>query len=119
MDLFGMSFLVIWLTLLIVALNLGGDAYAWNSPVIIGLLAGTGASFIAFLVAENKASHPVVPMGFFASWKYRNIPIITGKSTIPSLSVLRLIFFSVARTLLFFHLFASVSLVVPIPRYMR
>lgn len=79
MDLFGMIFLVIWITLLIVALNLGGDAYAWNSPVIIGLLAGTGASFIAFLVAENKASHPVVPMGLFASWKYRNVPIITGR----------------------------------------
>ncbi|KIP03645.1 hypothetical protein PHLGIDRAFT_110595 [Phlebiopsis gigantea 11061_1 CR5-6] len=90
MDLFGMTFLVVWITLLIVALNLGGDAYAWNSPVIIGLLAGTGTSFIAFLVAENKASHPVVPMGLFASWKYRNVPIIT-----------------VARTLLFFHLFAS------------
>lgn len=91
MDLFGMGFLVSCLTLLIVALNLAGDAYAWGSPIIIGLFVGTGVSFIAFLVAENKASNPIVPMGLFVAWKYRNVPIIT-----------------VARTLLFFHLYATV-----------
>ena len=78
MDIFGMGLMVSWLTLLIVALNLGGDAYAWNSPIIIGLLAGTGAAFIAFIVAENFAAQPVIPMGLFVSWKYRNVPIITG-----------------------------------------
>lgn len=90
LDLFGMGFLVSWLTLLIVALNLAGDAYAWSSPVIIGLFAGTGAAFLAFVIAENRALHPVVPMRLFVSWKYRNVPIIT-----------------IARTLLFFHLFAT------------
>ena len=75
-----MGFLVSWLTLLIVALNLAGDAYAWSSPIVIGLFAGTGVAFLAFVVAENKASHPVVPMGLFVSWKYRNVPIITSKS---------------------------------------
>ncbi|GJF00175.1 MFS general substrate transporter [Phanerochaete sordida] len=90
LDLFGMGFLVSWLTLLIVALNLGGDAYPWDSPVIIGLFVGTGVGFIAFVAAENRAQQPVVPMGLFVSWKYRNVPIIT-----------------IARTLLFFHLFAT------------
>ena len=73
-----MGSLITWLTLLIVALNMGGDSYAWNSPVIIGLLAGTGAAFVAFVVAENYATNPVVPMGLFVRWASRNVPIMTG-----------------------------------------
>ena len=79
MDLFGMAFLVSTLTLLIVALNLAGDAYAWNSPVIIGLFVGTGVAFVAFIVAECRAVQPVVPMGLFVKWRHRNVPIITGE----------------------------------------
>ena len=78
LDLFGMGSLITWLTLLIVSLNMGGDSYAWNSPVIIGLLAGTGASFVAFVAAENYATNPVVPMGLFVRWASRNVPIMTG-----------------------------------------
>ena len=74
-----MTLLVCWLTLLIVALNLGGDAYAWNSPVIIGLLAGTGAGFLGFVFAEHRAPHPIVPLRLFTSWEYRNVPIITSE----------------------------------------
>ncbi|KAI0691485.1 major facilitator superfamily domain-containing protein [Cytidiella melzeri] len=85
-----MGFLVTWLTLLIVALNLGGDAYAWSSPVIIGLFAGTASAFVAFVVAEKYATKPVVPLGLYAKWASRNVPIMT-----------------VTRALLFFHLFAS------------
>ncbi|KAI0339236.1 hypothetical protein BDW22DRAFT_1336511 [Trametopsis cervina] len=77
--------------LLIVALNLGGDAYAWSSPVIIGLFSGAGVAFIAFIVAENYATNPVVPLGLYVKWASRNVPIMT-----------------VVRTLLFFHLFATV-----------
>jgi hypothetical protein len=90
-----MGLLVTWLTLLIVALNIGGDAYAWNSPVIIGLLAGAAIAFFAFLLAEKYAANPVVPLGLYASWALRNIPIMT-----------------VTRTLLFFHLFATVRSVL-------
>ena len=83
LDLFGMGSLITWLTLLIVSLNMGGDSYAWNSPVIIGLLAGTGASFVAFVAAENYATNPVVPMGLFVRWASRNVPIMTGTSCCP------------------------------------
>lgn len=86
-----MSLLVTWLTLLIVALNLVGSAYTWSSPVIIGLLAGTAVSFVAFIGAENYAANPVVPLGLYIKWITRNVPIMT-----------------LVRTLLFFHLFATV-----------
>ena len=77
-----MGLIISWLTLFIIALNLGGDAYAWGSPVIIGLFVGAGCAFIAFIVAENYATNPVVPMGLFVSWKTRNVPIMTGKRLI-------------------------------------
>ncbi|KAF7795452.1 hypothetical protein EIP86_006613 [Pleurotus ostreatoroseus] len=77
LDLLGMGLIISWLTLFIIALNLGGDAYAWGSPVIIGLFVGAGCAFIAFIVAENYATNPVVPMGLFVSWKTRNVPIMT------------------------------------------
>lgn len=92
LDLLGMGFLVTWLTLLIVALNLGGGAYPWSSPVIIGLFAGFGLTLIAFILAEKYAANPVVPLGLYVKWASRNVPIMT-----------------VTRTLLFFHLYASVS----------
>lgn len=74
----GMTLLIISLTLLIVALNLGGEARPWRSPTIIGLFAGAGGAFCAFIFAERSATYPVVPMGLFSSLKWRNVPIISG-----------------------------------------
>ncbi len=79
LDLLGMTLLICWLTLLIVALNLGGDAYPWASSVTISLFAAAGCAFAAFVIAENYATHPVIPMGLFVTWHSRNVPIITGK----------------------------------------
>lgn len=93
-----MGLLVAWLTLLTVALNLGGDAYAWDSSVIIGLFVGTGVAFIAFVVAEKYAANPVVPLGLYTKWATRNVPIMT-----------------VARTLHFFFSYATVCYLVVTP----
>lgn len=75
----GMSLLVASLTLLIVALNLGGDAYTWDSKITIGLFVGSACSFIGFIVAENFATLPVIPMELFVSLKWRNVSIMTGE----------------------------------------
>ena len=75
-----MSLLIASITLLIVALNIGGDAYPWDSKVVIGLFVGSGCGFCSFVVVENFATFPVLPMGLFASLKWRNVPIMTGKS---------------------------------------
>ena len=78
LDVMGMTLLITSLTLLIVALNLGGEARPWKSPTIIGLFAGAGGAFFAFVFAERSAIYPVVPMGLFSSLKWRNVPIISG-----------------------------------------
>lgn len=85
LDLIGMALIISALTLLIVALNLAGESYSWSSPVIIGLFVGTGCAFIAFIIAENFATNPVVPMGLFVSLSSRNVPIMTGMGFVISL----------------------------------
>jgi len=90
LDAVGMMMIVTSLSLLIVALNLGGDAFLWNASVTIGLFVGSAVSFVLFIVSERHAAYPVVPMSLFGMIKFRNVPIMT-----------------VHRTLLFFHIFAS------------
>ena len=80
LDTFGMFMLVTNLTLLIVALNIGGDAYAWNSPQVIGLLAGSAVALIGFIYAERVATYPILPLGLFVKLEWRNVPIMTGAS---------------------------------------
>ncbi|CAL1697219.1 unnamed protein product [Somion occarium] len=96
LDVMGMMMLITSLTLLIISLNLGGEARPWKSPTIIGLFAGAGGAFLAFIFAERSATHPVVPISLFTDLKWRNVPIMT-----------------IVRCLLFFHLFAT-TFYVPI-----
>ncbi|KAF9254970.1 MFS general substrate transporter [Marasmius fiardii PR-910] len=88
-DLFGMFLLVSALSFIIIALNSGGQTASWDSPMVIGLIAASGVSFILFWIAEKYAKMPVAPTRLFVKWEWRNVP----------LSV-------VMRTLLFFHIFA-------------
>ena len=78
LDIIGMLMLVANLTLLIVALNLGGDTYAWSSPVVIGLLVGSSVALLGFVYAESVATYPVIPLGLFVRMEWRNVPIMTG-----------------------------------------
>jgi len=39
---------------LLLALQYGGNKYAWNSSTVIGLFCGAGATFIVFLLWENR-----------------------------------------------------------------
>ena len=41
----------------------GGDRYAWSSPMIIGLLAGSAALAAALVACERRAADPIVPFG--------------------------------------------------------
>ncbi|KAK0245282.1 major facilitator superfamily domain-containing protein [Armillaria nabsnona] len=90
-DLIGMLLIVVSLSCLVVALNMGGQDLPWNSSVVIGCFAGAGASFLAFIAVETKAEMPVLPVELFSTWKWRNVSIMTA-----------------VRTLSFFHIFALV-----------
>lgn len=70
--------LVSCLSFIVVALNLGGTAFAWNSPTMIAMFVASGVSFGLFLVAEKFAALPVAPLYLFAQWEWRNVPIMTS-----------------------------------------
>jgi EmrB/QacA subfamily drug resistance transporter len=59
------------MTLSVVSLVLvsvwAGVSYAWGSPQIIGLLASSVISAIAFVFWERRAAEPLIPMGLFKS----------------------------------------------------
>ncbi|KAI0075681.1 MFS general substrate transporter [Panus rudis PR-1116 ss-1] len=82
LDLTGMFMLMSSLSLLIVALNIGGEARPWDSPTIIGLFSGCGVSFLAFLVAEKYAKYPLVPLSLFV---IGNSEVISAALVIPFL----------------------------------
>ncbi|MEX2985776.1 DHA2 family efflux MFS transporter permease subunit [Streptomyces sp. C36] len=50
---------------LVLALEWGGNEYAWGSSVIIGLLVGAVLLLAAFVLVELRAKEPMLPMHLF------------------------------------------------------
>ena len=65
LDWLGMWTLLGWTGLLVFALETGGRDYAWGSPTIVGALGASALLFVAFIVAERKASEPLIPFSLF------------------------------------------------------
>lgn len=57
--------LVAGIICLMFALELGGNAYAWDSAVIIGLFVGFVVLLLAFLWIEKSAAEPVISFAMF------------------------------------------------------
>lgn len=55
---------------LMFALELGGEKFAWNSGVILGLFAGFAVLFVAFLRLETKAQEPIISFDMFKNRLY-------------------------------------------------
>ena len=64
-DLAGMLLLAIASTCLVLLSTWGGTTYDWNSPVIIGLIAGTVVAGALFILRERRATEPIMPLGLF------------------------------------------------------
>jgi EmrB/QacA subfamily drug resistance transporter len=73
-DFAGMGLLAAASTGLVLLTTWGGNTYAWDSPVIVGLIAGTVAAAVAFVFVERHASEPVMPMRMF---RQRNFVLTT------------------------------------------
>ncbi|SDL64326.1 drug resistance transporter, EmrB/QacA subfamily [Lentzea albidocapillata subsp. violacea] len=60
---------VILLVLAIVGLNLltgwAGSKYAWGSPVILGLAAGSVIAVVLFILSQHRAVDPIMPLRLF------------------------------------------------------
>ena len=65
-DYLGAVTLTISLSLLILAVLEGGQAWAWNSPQSIGAFAIGAVLLIAFVFIERKAAEPILPLWVFS-----------------------------------------------------
>ncbi len=61
-DYAGAVLLTVSMTLLILGVLEGGQAWAWSSPVSIGVLAVGAALLVAFVFVERRAAEPVLPL---------------------------------------------------------
>lgn len=75
LDIFGMVTLSAATASLILFASWGGNDYAWDSPVILGLIASTVIFSVLFVVAERRAVEPIIPPALFRD---RNFNLTTG-----------------------------------------
>jgi len=68
-DYAGSALLAVTLSATILVTDIGGTAYPWSSPIVLGLIAVTLVSLAVFLLVEKRASEPVLPLRLF-----RNAP---------------------------------------------
>lgn len=64
-DVWGMVTIAGAVVCLTLATSWGGVTYAWNSPVILFLLAATVVFGVLFVVAEKRAVEPLMPLFLF------------------------------------------------------
>ncbi|AKK02761.1 MDR family MFS transporter [Corynebacterium epidermidicanis] len=73
-DYLGATFMASATTCLILLVTWGGNEYAWTSPTILGLIAGTIILGAVFVIVELRAKNPLVPMSYFRN---RNFVLTT------------------------------------------
>lgn len=73
-DIAGMATLSAATSCLVLALSLGGNSYAWDSPVIIGLFVVTVVMASCFVAIERRVKEPLMPLHLF---KNRNFILCT------------------------------------------
>jgi MFS family permease len=76
-DWLGIVTLLGWTCLLVFALETGGRDYAWSSPTIVGSLTGSVVLLVAFIVAELRATEPLLPLGLFKIPALRASAVLT------------------------------------------
>ncbi|MDV7354395.1 MDR family MFS transporter [Rhodococcus oxybenzonivorans] len=58
----GAGLLAVGATLLILGLLEGGQAWAWSSPVSLGIFAAGGVFLFVFVLVERRAAEPILPL---------------------------------------------------------
>jgi EmrB/QacA subfamily drug resistance transporter len=66
-DYLGIVFVGLTASGLTLATSWGGTEYAWGSPVIIALFAGSAVALGIFVWIETRASEPILPIRLFTS----------------------------------------------------
>lgn len=71
-DYLGAGLLAVAMTLLILAVLEGGQAWAWNSWQSLGAFGVGGALLVAFVMVERRAPEPILPL-----WVFRRRLLLT------------------------------------------
>lgn len=77
LDIFGMVSLSGATATLILFASWGGNDYAWDSPVILCLIAATVVLAVLFVVAERRAAEPIIPPALFRDRNF-NLTTVAG-----------------------------------------
>ncbi|GAA1443568.1 MDR family MFS transporter [Leifsonia poae] len=77
LDFAGMGLLAIASTCLVLVTTWGGNTYAWDSAVILSLIAGTVVAAVAFVFVERRAAEPIMPLKLFKDRNF-NLTTIAG-----------------------------------------
>jgi MFS family permease len=64
-DFIGAILIVATFVPLLLALSWAGRDYAWTSPLILGLFAGSALGLAAFLIAETLVENPILSLALF------------------------------------------------------
>jgi EmrB/QacA subfamily drug resistance transporter len=64
-DYAGAALLAVLLSALTLLTDLGGATYPWASPMILGLMATTIVALVLFLLVEQRAAEPMLPLRLF------------------------------------------------------
>jgi EmrB/QacA subfamily drug resistance transporter len=80
-DYLGAGLLAVALSAVVLVTDLGGLAYAWTSPPMLGLTALAAGALLAFVLVERSAAEPVLPLQLFkirAFWLAAAVGFIVG-----------------------------------------
>ncbi|WP_245744117.1 DHA2 family efflux MFS transporter permease subunit [Lentzea fradiae] len=64
-DYAGIALIALAATGLTLVTSWGGTEYAWTSPTILGMAAGSVVLLVAFVLVEQRAAEPMLPMRLF------------------------------------------------------
>ncbi|MFL6575465.1 MAG: MDR family MFS transporter, partial [Povalibacter sp.] len=76
-DYVGALLLILCITPLLLALTLGGTAYAWDSPRIIGFFATAAIAFLVFMLVELRMKDAILPLHLFTIKAFR-VPVLAS-----------------------------------------
>lgn len=65
LDLVGAALIVTTFVPMLLALTWAGTTYPWSSPIVIGMLAFSAVSLLAFIFIERRVSDPMLPLDLF------------------------------------------------------
>jgi len=74
-DVVGATVLTAAITAIVLGTTWGGTQYAWGSPIIVGLLVAAAILVPAFVVVEQRATEPLLPLRLF---RFRTFTLASG-----------------------------------------